>query len=232
MLRTAAFAVIAGLISGCSSEASPGAGTGSPSPATTTTSTTPPPKTPPPASTTNAEFDGGLPATCDAGPAGTFYSFSAQNLAGTEQVPLCRYRGKVVMVVNVASKCGNTPQYTPLQAIYEKYRDQGFFILAFPCNQFGGQEPGGAVEINECLTKYKVTFSVFQKVDVKEGATEHPLYDWLKKQPGGAGEIEWNFVKFLIDRNGNLVKRWADDVLNSTTDQPAVEAVIAETLKK
>jgi len=232
-MRTVAFAVFAasGLISGCSNSSEPGAGSGSTAPTTSATSSSAP-KTPAPVSTTNSEFDSGLPATCTADATG-FYSFSAQNLAGTEQVPLCRYRGKVVMVVNVASKCGNTPQYSPLQALYEKYRDQGFFILAFPCNQFGGQEPGDAVEINECLTKYRVTFPVFEKVEVKEGANEHPLYDWLKKQPGGSGEIEWNFVKFLVDRNGNLVKRWSASYLNDPDTQlPEVDKVVAQTLAK
>lgn len=227
VLVLTAGAGLAGLLGGCSN--SPETAPTSPTPSSTSSG----PKAPLPTATSNPDFDSGLPSSCTPDPSG-FYSFSAQNLAGTETVPLCRYKGKVVMVVNVASKCGNTPQYTPLQSFYEKYRDKGFFVLAFPCNQFGGQEPGGATEITKCLTQYKVTFPVFEKITVntEAAATEHPLYTWLKGQPGGAGKIEWNFVKFLIDRDGKLVKRWADDVLNSSTDIPGVEQTIAETVNK
>ena len=122
------------------------------------------------------------------------------------------YAGKVLLVVNVASKCGFTPQYGELQALYEEVKDAGFEILAFPCNQFGAQEPGGAQEIETfCNTRYSVSFPVFQKTDVN-GPNTHPLYQHLKaKAPGllGTESIKWNFTKFLIDRNGKVSERYA-----------------------
>ncbi|RJF91565.1 glutathione peroxidase [Sphingomonas cavernae] len=125
---------------------------------------------------------------------------------------LADYAGKVLLVVNVASKCGFTPQYTGLEALYRKYKDRGFEILAFPCNQFGAQEPGNAEEIaNFCSLTYDVTFPLFGKIEVNgEGAD--PLYDYLKAaKPGlmGTKAIKWNFTKFLVDREGNPVKRYA-----------------------
>ncbi|MBK6696864.1 MAG: glutathione peroxidase [Myxococcales bacterium] len=162
------------------------------------------------------------------------YAFSAQDLAATETVPLCRYRNKVMLVTNVASKCGNTPQYGPLQALYEKHRDAGFFVLGFPCNQFGGQEPGDAVEITACTTKYGVSFPMFEKITVNTDSTfgaEHPLYAWLKAQPGGAGKIEWNFAKFLIGRDGKLIKRYSASFLNgAASEQAQLDADIAAAL--
>jgi glutathione peroxidase len=207
------------VLAGCSNSDD---STGKPAshPATTGTATgtgteqPPPPKTPPPVATSNPEFDGGLPATCDPGPADQIYSFSAENLSGTEKVPLCRFRGKVMMIVNVASECGNTPEYGPLQAFFEKYREQGFYVLGFPCNQFGAQEPGTAKEISDfCTQEYGITFPMFSKIQVN-GAQQDVLYTWLKAQPGGSGDIEWNFVKFLIGRDGKLIKRYGDKVLN------------------
>lgn len=128
------------------------------------------------------------------------------------QADLSPYAGKVLLIVNVASKCGFTPQYEGLEALHRNYSDRGFAMLGFPCNQFGGQEPGSADEIASfCSLTYDVTFPVFGKIDVN-GPDAAPLYRWLKKQaPGlfGTEGIKWNFTKFLIDRAGNVVERYA-----------------------
>jgi glutathione peroxidase len=136
------------------------------------------------------------------------------NLQDIDKKPvnLSEFKGKVLLIVNVASKCGFTPQYEGLEKLYRKYKDKGFEILAFPCNQFGNQEPGTNEEIkNFCSTKYNVTFRLFDKIDVN-GPNTHPLYKFLKEaKPGlmGSKDIKWNFTKFLIDRNGNVVERYA-----------------------
>ncbi|HYZ48979.1 MAG TPA: glutathione peroxidase [Sphingomonas sp.] len=126
--------------------------------------------------------------------------------------PLSAHAGKVLLIVNVASKCGFTPQYAGLEALYRKYRDRGFEVLGFPCNQFGQQEPGNAEEIASfCSLTYDVTFPVFAKIDVN-GPRADPLYEHLKKAaPGlmGSTSIKWNFTKFLVDRNGKVVRRYA-----------------------
>jgi glutathione peroxidase len=140
----------------------------------------------------------------------TIYDFKARSLQGKD-VDLAEFKGKVLVVVNTASKCGFTPQYEGLEKLYQKYKDQGLMILGFPCNQFGKQEPGTAKDIQEgCLINYGVTFRMFEKVDVN-GANEHPLFTFLKKEQGGwfNSNIKWNFTKFLIDRNGKPVKRYA-----------------------
>lgn len=138
------------------------------------------------------------------------YDFDASALDGKE-VDLGEYRGKVVLVVNVASKCGFTPQYEGLEELYRQYKDKGFEVLGFPCNQFGAQEPGDAAEIaNFCSTTYDVTFPMFAKVDVN-GDDAHPLYKWMKGQKkglAGTRNIKWNFTKFLVDRDGNVVERF------------------------
>jgi glutathione peroxidase len=125
---------------------------------------------------------------------------------------LSAYQGKVLLIVNVASKCGFTPQYAGLEALYRKYKDRGFEVLGFPCNQFGQQEPGNAEEIASfCSLNYDVTFPVFAKIDVN-GPEADPLFEHLKKQaPGvmGLTSIKWNFTKFLVDRNGKVVSRYA-----------------------
>lgn len=142
------------------------------------------------------------------------YEFTANNIMGLPQ-SLESYRGKVLLIVNTASKCGFTPQYEGLQELYEQYHDQGFEILGFPCNQFMNQEPGSAEEIQEfCLVNYGVTFPMFDKVEVN-GPDAHPLFVYLKKQaPGALGTkaIKWNFTKFLIDRDGNVLQRFASNV--------------------
>ncbi|MCA8889273.1 MAG: glutathione peroxidase [Parvularculaceae bacterium] len=140
----------------------------------------------------------------------TIHDFSANNIDGAPQ-SLAEYRGKMVLIVNVASKCGFTPQYEGLQALYEKYRDQGFEILGFPCNQFGAQEPGTEAEIASfCTLTYGVDFPMFSKIDVN-GADTHPLYQFLKtEKPGLAGSqsIKWNFTKFLVGRDGRVLSRF------------------------
>ncbi|MEZ5895907.1 MAG: glutathione peroxidase [Parvularculaceae bacterium] len=140
----------------------------------------------------------------------TIYEFSAKGIDGAAQ-SLADYRGKVLLIVNVASKCGFTPQYEGLQALYEKYRDQGFEILGFPCNQFGAQEPGTEAEIASfCTLTYGVDFPMFSKIDVN-GADTHPLYQFLKtEKPGLAGSqtIKWNFTKFLVGRDGKVIARF------------------------
>jgi glutathione peroxidase len=140
----------------------------------------------------------------------TIYDFSACTSGGAER-HLADYRGKVLLIVNVASKCGFTPQYKGLQALYGQFAPRGFEVLAFPCDQFGHQEPGSDAEISAfCDRTYCVTFPLFAKIEVN-GKNAHPLYVWLRKQKGGLlGEtIKWNFTKFLIDRAGNVQARFA-----------------------
>jgi glutathione peroxidase len=155
------------------------------------------------------------------------YDFSARTLQGVDK-PLTDYRGKVLLIVNVASRCGFTPQYTGLEALYRKYHERGFEVLGFPCNQFGSQEPGTEAEIGQfCSTTYDVSFPLFAKVDVN-GDNAHPLYRHLKgEKPGvlGTEAIKWNFTKFLVDRDGNVVKRFAP------ADKPeAIDAEVAALL--
>jgi glutathione peroxidase len=137
----------------------------------------------------------------------TVYDFSAKTIDGKEQ-KLDQYRGKTLLIVNVASRCGYTPQYEGLQSLYEHLHDKGVEVLGFPCDQFGHQEPGTEEQIQEfCSTTYDVTFPMFSKIEVNgEGA--HPLYKFLKQGPGGSDPIAWNFTKFLVDKNGNTVKRY------------------------
>ncbi|MER3433287.1 MAG: glutathione peroxidase [Leptolyngbya sp. ERB_1_1] len=140
----------------------------------------------------------------------SIYDFSANSIEG-QPVSLSTYKDKVLLIVNTASQCGFTPQYQGLQSIYNKYENQGFIVLGFPCNQFGQQEPGSANEIQSfCETRFGVTFPLFQKVDVN-GTDAHPLFKYLAKAaPGifGTEGIKWNFTKFLVDRSGKVVKRY------------------------
>ena len=144
----------------------------------------------------------------------SFYDFTARLADGTE-VSMADYRGKVVLAVNVASKCGFTPQYTGLEALHRKYADRGLVVLGFPCNQFGEQEPGTEQEISAfCRVNYDVTFPIFSKVEVN-GREAHPLYKWLKRKAPGLLRVQlvpWNFTKFLIDRDGEKVKRFAPNL--------------------
>ena len=139
-----------------------------------------------------------------------FYDFKATSLQGKE-VSMESYKGKVVLVVNTASKCGLTPQYEGLEQLYKDYKDKGLVILGFPCNQFANQEPGGEKEISEgCLINYGVSFPMFSKVDVN-GPDAHPIYKYLKKELRGfpGNEIKWNFGKFLLDKQGIPYKRFS-----------------------
>lgn len=159
----------------------------------------------------------------------TVLRFKMKSLAGDE-VDLSKYQGQVVMIVNVASKCGYTGQYEQLQKLHEKYASQGLAILGFPCNQFLGQEPGAAEEIATfCRKNYGVTFDMFAKVEVNgENACElYKSLTSLEAKPKGAGKIGWNFEKFLIDRNGTVVARFGS---GTKPDDPAVVAIIERQL--
>jgi glutathione peroxidase len=138
------------------------------------------------------------------------YDFTAKSLAG-EDVSLKQFEGKVLLIVNTASKCGFTPQYQGLEALHRELSPRGFAVLGFPCNQFGAQEPGDAREIAEfCEKKYDVSFPLFEKIDVN-GANAHPLYNYLKGEKSGllGSAIKWNFTKFLVDRSGRVFARHA-----------------------
>jgi glutathione peroxidase len=138
------------------------------------------------------------------------YDFTAASLAG-EQVPLQRFEGKVLLIVNTASACGFTPQYKGLEALHRELAPRGFAVLGFPCNQFGSQEPGDARQIEQfCSSNYDVTFPIFAKIDVN-GGKAHPLYNYLKGEKSGllGASIKWNFTKFLVDRSGKVVARHA-----------------------
>jgi len=141
----------------------------------------------------------------------TAYDFSAKTIDGDEQ-SLADYKGKAMLVVNVASKCGFTPQYTGLEKLYKKYGKDGLVVLGFPCDQFGHQEPGDEEEIkNFCSLSYDVSFPMYAKIEVN-GAKAHPFWQWLKKEKGGLlgmDGIKWNFTKFLVDKHGKVVKRYA-----------------------
>lgn len=144
------------------------------------------------------------------------YQFQVRDINGQETT-LEKYKGKTLLIVNVASKCGFTPQYEGLESIYQEYKDKGLEILGFPCNQFGAQEPGDEEEIKKfCGLTYNVSFPMFSKVDVN-GSDAHPLYEFLKKEaPGlmGSKAVKWNFTKFLVGPEGNVIKRYAP------TDKP------------
>ena len=139
----------------------------------------------------------------------SIYDFSIPTASGEEQ-SLDDYRGKVLLIVNTASKCGFTPQYAGLQTLYDEYHNQGLVVIALPCNQFGKQEPGSNEEIQEfCQLNYGLSFPVMGKINVN-GKSEHPLYSYLKKEAGGmlTNNIKWNFTKFLVNRDGDVIKRY------------------------
>lgn len=154
------------------------------------------------------------PAACP------IYDFALKTLEG-QPTTLAEYRGKVLLIVNVASQCGFTPQYEGLEALHRKYHDQGFEVLGFPCNQFGGQEPGASEEIRAfCSSKYDVSFPLFSKIDVN-GKHADPLYQWLKSEAKGllgTEAVKWNFTKFLVDREGRVVDRYAPNVTPAELD--------------
>ena len=157
----------------------------------------------------------------------SLYEIGVETIDG-QHVRMDRFQNQVLLIVNVASRCGFTPQYEGLEALHRKYKDRGFLVLGFPCNQFGAQEPGSPAEIQQfCTEQYHVTFPLFAKIDVN-GANAHPLFEFLKsRQRGmlGGRAIRWNFTKFLIDRNGEVVARFG-----STTKPAAIEPRIVELL--
>jgi glutathione peroxidase len=158
------------------------------------------------------------------------YDFEHKTIDGADKA-LSDYRGKALLVVNVASRCGLTPQYTALEELYRGMKDRGLLVLGFPCNQFAGQEPGTEAEIKQfCSTQYDVTFPLFGKLDVN-GASRHPLYAWLTAQPTkpeGPGDVTWNFGKFLIDREGNVAARFSPTTSPTSPDLiDAVERVLS-----
>ena len=159
----------------------------------------------------------------------TLHDFSARTITG-EDSSLRDYAGKVAVVVNVASKCGLTPQYAGLEKLYETYRARGLEVLGFPCNQFAGQEPGTDAEVQEfCKLRYGVSFPLFSKIDVN-GAARHPLYAWLSAEdaaPEGPGDIKWNFGKFVVGRDGRVKARFAP---TTAPDDPAFTAAIEKAL--
>ena len=156
----------------------------------------------------------------------TIYDFNAKDLNGNE-VDFAQFKDKVLLIVNTASKCGFTPQFEGLEELHKSYKDQGLVVIGFPCNQFGSQDPGSNEEIGAfCQKNYGVSFLMMEKIDVN-GENEHPLYTWLKKQEGGflTDGIKWNFTKFLINRQGEVVDRYAP-----TTKPKALESEIVKLL--
>ena len=159
----------------------------------------------------------------------SIYDIKVTDIEGKE-TSLAAYKGKVLLIVNVASRCGFTKQYTALEAIYEKYKDKGFVILGFPCNQFGGQEPGTKEEIKQfCSTKFSVTFPLFDKIDVN-GDNRHALYTALAgKDSPFPGDIKWNFNKFLVGKDGKILQRFESKVTPDSEEMTkAIEAALAE----
>jgi glutathione peroxidase len=157
--------------------------------------------------------------------ASSVYDFSLNSIDG-QAAPLAAYKGKVLLLVNVASKCGFTPQYTALEALYEKYKDQGLVVIGFPANNFMAQEPGTNEEIKTfCSRKYNVTFPMYSKISVK-GDDKAPIYQFLTEQKGG--EIKWNFTKFLVGRDGTIISRFEPAV---KPDSPEVIAAIEKALQ-
>jgi glutathione peroxidase len=173
----------------------------------------------------------GLAASALAAPPKSVYDFTLKSIDG-QPTPLSEYKGKVLLLVNVASRCGFTPQYTALESIYEKYKDRGLVIVGIPANNFMGQEPGSNEEIKTfCTKKYNVSFPMMSKLSVK-GGDKTPLYQFLTDKsddPKYGGEIQWNFTKFLFDRNGNPVARFEPAV---KPDSPEVTAAIESALSR
>jgi glutathione peroxidase len=157
--------------------------------------------------------------------ASSIHEFDLNSIEG-KPAPLSAYKGKIVLVVNVASRCGYTPQYKGLEALYEKYKDQGFVIAGFPANNFGSQEPGTNEEIKTfCSSKYNVTFPMYSKISVA-GADKAPLYEYLTRT--GGGEVKWNFTKFLVGRDGKVIARFESKV---DPESPEMVAAVEKALK-
>jgi glutathione peroxidase len=157
------------------------------------------------------------------------YRFTMESIDGSP-VPLSNYRGDVLLIVNVASFCGYTPQYEDIESVYEQYKDKGLRVLAFPANNFGNQEPGSNEEIKEfCTSKYDVTFDLFSKISVK-GEDQHPLYRYITTESSVPGEVKWNFQKYLVDRSGNIVAMFPSKV--KPTDDDFIRALEGLLAKK
>jgi glutathione peroxidase len=160
---------------------------------------------------------------------GSIYDFTVKTIDGKEQ-SLADYRGKALLVVNVASRCGLTPQYEALQALHAEYAPRGFAVLGFPCNQFAGQEPGSDAEVKAfCSTRYRVSFPIFSKIEVNGGGRA-PLYAWLTGQPtrpDGPGDIKWNFAKFVVDRTGQVAARFEP---GTTPGAPEVKEAVEKAI--
>jgi glutathione peroxidase len=219
------------LVTACTSETAAPSGGGSGSPDSDASngpgSSGPPQKAPPedpptidPVLDPNGEACTGQP--------GELYALSARTLGATEEIPLCRFEGAVLLIVNVASHCGYTPQYAPLQTLYDKYKAQKFYVLGFPSNSFN-QESTDEKEISKfCTDEYKITFPMFAIGDVN-GAGTQPVYTWLKSQPDQSADISWNFEKFLISRDGKIAQRFLTGVEpDDPTLTGAVEAELAK----
>ena len=174
---------------------------------------------------------GGLPATSPAAPATGVYQFTVRRIDGTEE-SLAAYRGKVLLIVNVASRCGNTPQYAGLEALYKEHAGEGLVVLGFPANDFGHQEPGENAEIKTfCESRFGVTFPMFAKIHVK-GPEIAPLYAYLTdkdSQGEFSGEVQWNFAKFLVGRDGKVVARFSP---KTKPEDPALQKAVADALAK
>lgn len=159
----------------------------------------------------------------------SIYDFTVRTIDGEEK-SLADYKGKVLLIVNVASECGYTPQYADLEKLYQKYRDKGFVVLGFPSNDYGGQEPGSNADIKKfCTTRYGVSFDMFEKIPTR-GEKKHPLYAYLTSHATPSGEVSWNFEKFLISRDGKIVARFKSGV--NPMSQEIIKAVEAELAKK
>lgn len=216
------------LLAACTSSSASGDGTGSPASGGPSTDKPAPPRTGPADDPEEVDpaFDPNAPP-CTGAP-GELYALSARALGATESVPLCRFAGSVLLVVNVASHCGYTPQYAPLQALYDEYKAQKFYVLGFPSNSFN-QESADEKEISTfCTNEYKITFPMFAIGNVNP-PEEQPVYTWLKSQPGQATDVAWNFEKFLISRKGQVVTRFLTAVEPDSAEMAsAIEAELAK----
>ena len=216
---------------GCTSAEAPPVGGGQQTPPPAGTGRPAPPNTGP-----GDEVDEPTaPANCTGAP-GSLYELSVERLAVAEQVKLCTFEGSVVLIVNGASFCGQTYQYEPLQALYAKYKDQKFTVLAFPSKSFNQESDDDAEVSAFCTDKYKITFPLFTIApvidDETKGETAQPVYQWLRKQPGMEAPVPWNFEKFLISRDGKAVKRFAYTMNPDPAVDPTIEDAIKQELAK
>lgn len=212
--------VASALVVACDAKDEGGDGTPATQPTSAATTPRPPPSGPEETPTNPDPLTDPAQGACQLAP-GTFYGFTLQTLTYKEAVPTCRFEGKVLLVVNVASQCGYTPQYAPLEALYQKYKSQGFYVLGFPSRSFN-QEYADEKDISAfCTNEYKITFPMFSLANVNP-PDEQPLYTWLKAQPGYEAPIPWNFEKWIVSKKGTIAKRVA-----YTTDPSAPEVTAA-----